>query len=435
MIAIVAISLAALGARRDGWRARERTVWPVAHGVAWRTLKNVVTNPSLLLPSLLFPLFFFTAFAGGLSQVRTARVRLPGRLHGVPVRLRPAPVGGVRRRLHRLRHRPRLRGRLRPPAAARVAEPERASCSATRSPRSLRWMIVATARHRGRARGRHGGRRATPSTSSACTRSPARQRLRLLWSAGIAMRFRTIQAGPLMQMPVFLAALLRAGLRAARRSSPAGCTPCAVAQPDHVRARGGAQPHRRASRAQVALGVRARRSRSPACSRSGPSAGCGEPKPRADRPRRGAVWARRYGAPVSRTTWPGAPFPLGPSWDGNGTNFSLFSENARRVELCLFDESDHEERVERAPADGPQLARLSPGGRPGTALRLPRRRPVGTRQAGHRFNPAKLLIDPYAKAIEGPIGFGRGPDPRVRARPGGRARRRRTPRRRSRGAS
>ena len=45
-------------------------IWPVASGVAWRTLKNVITTPSLLLPSLTFPLFFFIAFAGGLSQVQ-----------------------------------------------------------------------------------------------------------------------------------------------------------------------------------------------------------------------------------------------------------------------------------------------------------------------------------------------------------------------------
>ena len=44
--------------------------------------------------------------------------------------------------------------------------------------------------------------------------------------------------------------------------------------------------------------------------------------------------------------WPGQPFPLGPTWDGNGTNFSLFSENAERVELCLFDDDDSETRVE-----------------------------------------------------------------------------------------
>ena len=49
-------------------------IWPVASGVAWRTLKNVFTNPSLFFPSLIFPLFFFTAFAGGLSQV----AKVPG---------------------------------------------------------------------------------------------------------------------------------------------------------------------------------------------------------------------------------------------------------------------------------------------------------------------------------------------------------------------
>ena len=47
-----------------------------------------------------------------------------------------------------------------------------------------------------------------------------------------------------------------------------------------------------------------------------------------------------------RDVWPGRPFPLGPLWDGNGTNFSLFSENAERVELCLFDDEDVEERIE-----------------------------------------------------------------------------------------
>jgi len=44
--------------------------------------------------------------------------------------------------------------------------------------------------------------------------------------------------------------------------------------------------------------------------------------------------------------WPGKPFPLGPTWDGSGTNFSLFTENAERVELCLFDGDDNETRIE-----------------------------------------------------------------------------------------
>ena len=58
--------------------------------------------------------------------------------------------------------------------------------------------------------------------------------------------------------------------------------------------------------------------------------------------------------------WPGKPFPLGPTWDGNGTNFALFSENAERVELCLFDGDDRETRVELSERDGVQLALLPP---------------------------------------------------------------------------
>ena len=50
---------------------------------------------------------------------------------------------------------------------------------------------------------------------------------------------------------------------------------------------------------------------------------------------------------MSRSVWKGEPFPLGPHWDGQGTNFALFSENAERVELCLFDaDSSNEERIE-----------------------------------------------------------------------------------------
>ncbi len=121
-------------AHEDG--ALVRTL-SVAQGVAWRVLHNVFTNPSLLIPSLVFPLFFFTAFAGGLvADLPRPRLRLPARVHGLPVRLRAPPVRGVRRRLHGLRHRARLRERLRPPAAARRAAPRLASSSATRRRRS-----------------------------------------------------------------------------------------------------------------------------------------------------------------------------------------------------------------------------------------------------------------------------------------------------------
>ena len=48
----------------------------------------------------------------------------------------------------------------------------------------------------------------------------------------------------------------------------------------------------------------------------------------------------------TRHVWTGTPFPLGPEWDGTGTNFAIFSEHAERVELCLFDDQGNEERVE-----------------------------------------------------------------------------------------
>jgi glycogen operon protein len=103
--------------------------------------------------------------------------------------------------------------------------------------------------------------------------------------------------------------------------------------------------------------------------------------------------------------WPGRPFPLGPTWDGHGTNFSLFSENARGVELCLFDEEGREERIDVAQLTSHNwhvyLPGVGPGQRYGYRVDGP-----WEPTAGHRFNPAKLLIDPYAKAIDGPIGFG-----------------------------
>src|SRR5262249_35905460 len=102
--------------------------------------------------------------------------------------------------------------------------------------------------------------------------------------------------------------------------------------------------------------------------------------------------------------WPGRPFPLGPTWDGQGTNFSLFSENAERVELCLFDETHGETRLaltDRTSHNWPgYLPGVGPGQRYGYRVHGPY--DPGT---GRRFNPAKLLIDPYAKAVEGPIRF------------------------------
>jgi len=100
--------------------------------------------------------------------------------------------------------------------------------------------------------------------------------------------------------------------------------------------------------------------------------------------------------------WPGHLFPLGPSWDGQGTNFSLFSENAERVELCLFDESDDEIRIEVTERTAFNWHCYLPGVGPGQ--RYGYRVHGGYDPAsGHRFNPSKLLLDPYAKAIEGPV--------------------------------
>jgi glycogen operon protein len=106
--------------------------------------------------------------------------------------------------------------------------------------------------------------------------------------------------------------------------------------------------------------------------------------------------------------WPGTPYPLGATWDGrDGTNFSLFSENAERVELCLFDDDDAETRIELTERTAFNwhcyLPGVGPGQRYGYRVHGPYD-PVN----GHRFNPHKLLIDPYAKSIEGRVRFNRG---------------------------
>ncbi|HEY2655204.1 MAG TPA: glycogen debranching protein GlgX, partial [Solirubrobacteraceae bacterium] len=99
--------------------------------------------------------------------------------------------------------------------------------------------------------------------------------------------------------------------------------------------------------------------------------------------------------------WPGQPYPLGATWDGQGTNFSLFSQHAEGAELCLFDDDgNNETRIDvtahRALNWHCYLPGIGPGQRYGYRVRGPYDPPQG-----HRFNPAKLLIDPYAKAIEG----------------------------------
>ena len=100
--------------------------------------------------------------------------------------------------------------------------------------------------------------------------------------------------------------------------------------------------------------------------------------------------------------WPGSPYPLGATYDGGGTNFAVFSETAEFVELCLFDESGNETRVRLEEVDGfvhhGFLLGVAPGQRYGFRVHGPY-----DPERGFRCNPNKLLIDPYAKAISGPV--------------------------------
>jgi glycogen operon protein len=100
--------------------------------------------------------------------------------------------------------------------------------------------------------------------------------------------------------------------------------------------------------------------------------------------------------------WPGRPFPLGAEWYGEGTNFSLFSEHAERVELCLFDAADNEMRIEMTERTALNWHCYLPGVGPGQRYGY-RVHGDYDPEHGHWFNPAKLLIDPYAKAIDGTV--------------------------------
>jgi isoamylase len=98
--------------------------------------------------------------------------------------------------------------------------------------------------------------------------------------------------------------------------------------------------------------------------------------------------------------WPGTAYPLGASYDGSGTNFALFSEVATKVELCLFDAQGEETRVELREQDGLVWHAFLPGVEPGQRYGYRVHGPYDPSK-GHRCNPTKLLLDPYAKAIDG----------------------------------
>lgn len=100
-------------------------------------------------------------------------------------------------------------------------------------------------------------------------------------------------------------------------------------------------------------------------------------------------------------TWTGQPYPLGATWDGAGVNFALFSENASAVELCLFGDDGHSETRIPVTDQTDQVWHIYlPEARPGLLYGYRVYGPYAPEE-GHRFNPAKLLRDPYAKAITG----------------------------------
>lgn len=179
-------------------------LWPVASGVAWRTLKNVATTPAILLPSLLFPLFFFTAFAGGLSQV----ARVPGfdyepgytAFQFSFVLIQSAAFGGVFTGFGIARDFENGFARR-----LLLASPNRTGIVLGYAlAAAVRWAFTATVLTVvALAVGMNvfgGPLDVFGMYALALLINVAG----ILWSSGVAMRFRTMQAGPVMQMPVFL---------------------------------------------------------------------------------------------------------------------------------------------------------------------------------------------------------------------------------------
>ena len=102
--------------------------------------------------------------------------------------------------------------------------------------------------------------------------------------------------------------------------------------------------------------------------------------------------------------WPGKPYPRGATWDGEGVNFSLFSQHAQKVELCLFDDRGRREvqRIELTEHTDQEWHCYLPEARPGLLYGYRVYGPYRPDE-GHRFNENKLLLDPYAKSLFGQI--------------------------------
>jgi len=106
---------------------------------------------------------------------------------------------------------------------------------------------------------------------------------------------------------------------------------------------------------------------------------------------------------VALRVWRGEPYPLGATWDGSGVNFAIFSENAEGVDLCLFDDDGaNEQRVRLVEHTDLVWHCYLPDVRPGQRYGYRVHGPYRPEQ-GHRFNPNKLLIDPFAKRIDGSV--------------------------------
>jgi ABC-2 type transport system permease protein len=180
-------------------------IWPVASGVAWRMLKTVFTNPSILLPSLAFPLFFFTAFAGGLSQVS----RVPGfdfepgytAFQFCFVLIQSAAFGGVFTGFSIARDFENGFARR-----LLLAAPNRTGIVLGYALSALvRWIVTAsvlTVVALVAGMNVFGG---PVDVFGMYALALLINVAGLLWACGVAMRIRTMQAGPVMQMPVFLA--------------------------------------------------------------------------------------------------------------------------------------------------------------------------------------------------------------------------------------
>ena len=106
------------------------------------------------------------------------------------------------------------------------------------------------------------------------------------------------------------------------------------------------------------------------------------------------------------SVWPGRPYPRGATWDGEGVNFSIFSQHAEKVELCLFDVKGRREvqRIVLTEQTDQEWHCYLPEARPGMLYGYRVHGPYRP-ELGHRFNPNKLLLDPYAKALMGHINW------------------------------